>query len=270
MNTLSTVEHDGLQIRYEVYGPENALGDPVVLIHGLFLSHHLFDRLAHRLADRRVIGVDVRGHGQSTRPLESYRYSWKLLAGDVVAVLDALGIERAVVGGLSLGAGVALASAHEHPERVSGLIVEMPVLGQSEGFARVLFGVMATMLRLNSPWLSVLTRPIRHLPEPNGPSELKLAVDVARLHPIAGAALIEGLSAAELPIHDRVTLAGIDVPTLVIGHRHDPIHHVADAVLLSERISDAEIVEVPHIGTFRLGPDRYAEVIGDFLRRRCP
>ncbi len=269
MNQPATVDYDGLEISYEDYGPADALGDPVVLIHGLFLSHHLFDRLAGRLDHHRVVAVDVRGHGQSSRPLESYRYSWKILAGDVIAVMDELRIERAVVGGLSLGAGVALALAHEYPDRVSGLIIEMPVLGQSEGFARVMFGVLATSLRVHSPWLSVLTRPFRALPEMRGPSELKLALDVARLQPIAGAALIEGLSAAELPIHDRNTLALIDVPTLVIGHRLDPIHHVADAVLLSERINDAELVEVPHIATFRLGPDRYASVIGDFLRRRC-
>jgi pimeloyl-ACP methyl ester carboxylesterase len=266
MTTTTTRTSDGLDICWESYGPR--VGTPLVLVHGLLLSHHLFDRLAGHLAGRWVVAVDVRGHGRSSRPLESYRYSWKLLADDVVAVLDDLGVERAVVGGLSLGAGVALAFAHKYPERTAGMVIEMPVLGQSEGFARVVFGVMATTLRLTSFVLGPMFKPFRKLPSPAGPSELKLAADLLRLHPIAAAALIEGLSASELPIHDRGTLAGIAVPTLVIGHRLDPIHDVADAMLLSERIPEAELVEVAHIGELRMSPARYADIVGGFLQRR--
>jgi pimeloyl-ACP methyl ester carboxylesterase len=265
------VRHDGLEIHYSDVQPDGEpIGPPLVLVHGLFLSHHLFDRLVERLPARRVITVDLRGHGRSTRPLEAYRYSWQLLGDDVVAVLDDLGIEQAVIGGLSLGAGVTVALAHVHPDRMAGMIVEMPVLGRSEGFARVFFGLAATAFRLNSLWLGALTRPLRHLPEPPGPSELKLALDVARLHPIAAAALIEGLSASELPIHDRATLSTISIPTLVIGHRFDPIHDLADAALLAERLPEAELVEVAHIAAFRLEPDRYAQVITDFLDRKVP
>ena len=265
-----TIEHADLQIRFAEFGPVDGteVGPPLVLVHGLFLSHHMFDRLIERLPGRRVIAVDLRGHGQSSRPLESYRYSWTSLGEDVVAVLDHLGIERAVVAGLSLGAGVTVGLAHSHPERLEGMIVEMPVLGRSEGVARVVFGLAATAFRLNSFWLGPLTRPLRYLPEPPGPSELRLALDVARIHPIAAAAVIEGLSASELPIHDRAGLAGIRVPTLVIGHRFDPIHDLSDAVLLAERIPDAELVEVAHIASFRIEPDRYGEVIRDFLDRK--
>ena len=265
-----TIDHDGLRIRFAEFGPTDGseVGPPLVLVHGLFLSHHMFDRLIERLPDRRVIAVDLRGHGQSSRPLEAYRYSWATLGEDVVAVLDHLGIERAVVAGLSLGAGVTVGLAHTHPERLEGMIVEMPVLGRSEGVARVVFGLAATAFRLSSFWLGPLTRPLRNLPEPPGPSELRLALDVARIHPIAAAAVIEGLSASELPIHDREGLAGIQVPTLVIGHRFDPIHDLSDAVLLAERIPEAELVEVAHIASFRLEPDRYGEVVRDFLDRR--
>ncbi len=266
-----TLEHAGLRIRFAEFGPIGGVeaGPPLVLIHGLFLSHHMFDRLIERLPDRRVIALDLRGHGRSSRPLEAYRYSWASLGEDVVAVLDHLGIDRAVVAGLSLGAGVTVGLAHTHPERLAGMIVEMPVLGRSEGVARVVFGVAATAFRLNSFWLGPLTRPLRNLPDPPGPSELRLALDVARLHPIAAAAVIEGLSASELPIHDREGLAGIRVPALVIGHRLDPIHDLSDAVLLAERIPDAELVEVAHIASFRLEPDRYAEVVRDFLDRKA-
>src|SRR4051794_13888933 len=86
--------------------------------------------LARALAERgnRVVTVDLLGHGRSDRPVDMTRYSMTLFAEQVVALLDHLEIDEAVIGGTSLGANVSLEAAALAPERVRGMLVEMPVL----------------------------------------------------------------------------------------------------------------------------------------------
>src|SRR5687768_12114660 len=118
--------HHGRRISYDVHGD----GDrPIVLIHGLLMNRRMFDRLAPGLAERghRVITVDLLGHGQSERPPEMVHYAMSFFSQQVVALLDHLEIEQAVIGGTSLGANVSLTTAKEAPERVRAMMVEMPV-----------------------------------------------------------------------------------------------------------------------------------------------
>ena len=262
---MPTVRNGTLEIHYREWGPTE--GPALVLVHGLLFSAEMFDRLASHLPDQRVIAVDVRGHGASSRPRHGHEYSWELLASDVIAVIDGLGLDRVVVGGLSLGANVALQFAHSYPERVSALVVEMPVLSQSEGFARVVFGALSSTLRVASPLLGRPTALLRSLPRPPGPAELAMIRDLLSPEPLAAAALIEGLQASPLPQHDPATLAGIDVPVLVIGHHFDPIHHHRDSVALAAAVRKGELVSVRSIADHRLRPDRYGWAIGSFLAR---
>jgi pimeloyl-ACP methyl ester carboxylesterase len=109
---------NGLHMYYEVYGE----GTPLVLLHGGMLSIDLsFGGLIPGLATRhRVIGVEMQGHGRTAdidRPITP-----AALAGDVVGLLDHLGIERAHVFGHSLGAAVALELAVSHPGRVRSIV----------------------------------------------------------------------------------------------------------------------------------------------------
>lgn len=266
---MPVIDHDDLEIHYVVHGPPDlgGHGPPVVLVHGLFFSTHMFDRLAARLADRTIVAIDVRGHGRSGRPKLGHRYGWGRLATDVIAVLDELRIDRAVIGGLSLGAGVALAVARQQPERIAGLILEMPVLRVSEPFARVVFGLLATGLRISSPVLGPVGYAVRALPRPTRPPEVAMLADLLTLRPLSAAALIEGLQASKLPDHDPEFLAGLDVPALVIGHHWDLIHRFEDAELLAARLPDAELVEVHTLADFRVRSDAYAHAVGGLLRR---
>lgn len=111
------VEHDGARIWYAVYGS----GPPVILLHGgLGHSGNWGYQLPALLrAGYRVVLVDSRGHGRSTRDARPYTY--ELMASDVLAVMDAAGIDRAAVVGWSDGACIALILGTSVPERIAGV-----------------------------------------------------------------------------------------------------------------------------------------------------
>ncbi|HEV2369838.1 MAG TPA: alpha/beta fold hydrolase [Acidimicrobiales bacterium] len=242
-------------------------GQPVVLLHGLFFSRRLFERLARRLPGHRMLMLDLRGHGRSSRPTDEGSYTWRLMASDVVALLDALGIERAVVGGLSLGANVTLAVATEASERLSGAIVEMPVLEGGRPVAERVFPAVASILEASAAVMRPVGRAAQPFRRTRSP-ELGALGDFLSLEPTAGAAMLRGLhSDIDTVLEGPQALARANVPTMVIAHRHDPLHPLDDARKLVETVSDSELVVMFSQADLRLRPDRYAVVVGDFLRR---
>ncbi|MFP3568432.1 alpha/beta fold hydrolase [Paraburkholderia sp. SIMBA_030] len=111
------VEHDGARIRYATYGA----GSPVILLHG-GLGHSGnwgYQVPALVSSGHRVVLVDSRGHGRSTR--DSRPYMYELMASDVLAVMDTLQLERAAIVGWSDGACVAMILGMKAPERVAGV-----------------------------------------------------------------------------------------------------------------------------------------------------
>ena len=115
------------RLEYTEYGA----GDHwVVLLHGQLMPRRMHQPLARALAAEglHVVTLDLLGHGRSDRPADPLVYSMTAFAEQVVALLDHLGADQAIVGGTSLGANVALEVADLAPERVRGLLVEMPVL----------------------------------------------------------------------------------------------------------------------------------------------
>lgn len=240
-------------------------GRPLVLVHGLLLSSRMFERLASWLDHRRLLLVDLRGHGRSTRFTDASRYRWRDLADDVVAVLDAAGIERAVVGGTSLGADTALAVAAHHPERVAGLFVEMPVLTDSEPFARRVFGPASALLRASAPVVSPLTAAVGRLPLPRRPPELAMFRDALSHDPRAAAALLRGLLDSERP--DVTGLGNVDAPALVIGHERDPLHALADAHHVAAVLPKGELHESSSFLHYRFAVGELASLVDDWLLR---
>jgi 3-oxoadipate enol-lactonase len=115
---MAVVERGAIRIFYEDAGS----GLCVVLGHSFLCSGEMWAPQVAPLAERfRVVNVDFRGHGRSGPAKEPF--SLEDMVDDVVAVLDALGVERAVWAGLSIGGMVALRAALRLPERVSGLIL---------------------------------------------------------------------------------------------------------------------------------------------------
>ncbi|HVJ42445.1 MAG TPA: alpha/beta hydrolase [Dongiaceae bacterium] len=118
-DTADHLAHDGARIWYASYGA--AAAKPVILLHG-GLGHSGnwgYQVPALIQAGYRVIVVDSRGHGRSTRDARPYRY--ELMASDVIAIMDALGIARAAFIGWSDGACNSLVLAAQHPERSAGV-----------------------------------------------------------------------------------------------------------------------------------------------------
>ncbi len=102
----------------------------VVLLPGLLFSRKMQGPLASSIAERgyRVLCLDLLGHGDSDRPPEMSNYGMSIFGAQVIGLLDHLEIDQAVIGGTSLGANTSLEAAVAAPDRVKGLLVEMPVL----------------------------------------------------------------------------------------------------------------------------------------------
>jgi pimeloyl-ACP methyl ester carboxylesterase len=117
---MPTIERDGVEIHYESRGA----GPAVLLSHGYGATSRMWDGQVAAFADRyRIVTWDMRGHGQSGDPADPLAYSHALTVGDMAAVLDACGAEKAVIGGLSLGGVMSLGFHIAHPERVSALVL---------------------------------------------------------------------------------------------------------------------------------------------------
>jgi pimeloyl-ACP methyl ester carboxylesterase len=118
------LDRDGVTIHYESHGPVDKDHPAILLSHGYGATCRMWDGQIAAIADRwRVIVWDMRGHGQSGDPADAAAYSQELTVGDMAAVLDACGVERAVIGGLSLGGVMSLAFHLAHPERVRALML---------------------------------------------------------------------------------------------------------------------------------------------------
>ncbi len=114
------LERDGVRIFYEAAGE----GPPVLLSHGYSATSRMWRGQVEALAPRyRIITWDMRGHGQSDSPDDPALYSEAATVGDMAAILDALGIDTAVIGGLSLGGYMSLAFHLAHPGRVRALML---------------------------------------------------------------------------------------------------------------------------------------------------
>lgn len=103
-------------------------GAPIVLLHGLTATRRyvVMGSKALARAGYRVISYDARGHGRSGRAPAADGYGYDALADDLLAVLDACGVERAVLAGASMGSHTLLRVALTAPERVAGVVVITP------------------------------------------------------------------------------------------------------------------------------------------------
>jgi pimeloyl-ACP methyl ester carboxylesterase len=253
--------HQGWTISYEEYGE----GDrPLVLIHGLLMNRHMFDRLAPEMAARgnRVITVDLLGHGRSERPPEMINYSMTFFAQQIVGLLDHLGIKRAVVGGTSLGANATLETANIAPKRVKAMMVEMPVLDNALLAVGAIFTPILMALRFGEPVLKLVSNLTSRVPRTN--FMLDIGLDWLRQEPGPSAAVLEGLFLGRAaPHHDeRVKMRQ---QALVIGHRADPLHPFSDSGMLVEELPNGRLIIANSILEWRVSPRRLDDELAGFL-----
>jgi len=234
-------------------------------MHGILMDSNMNRRLAVDLADRgyRVVLLDLPGHGRSEKPKRASFHRMDTYAEHVVALLDHLGVDRAVVGGVSLGGNVSLLVAAMVPDRVLGLVIEMPVLEWAVPAAAITFVPMLLAVHFARPVVGWTASLFRRLPRTgNGP--LDSVMNTLSNDPTETAAVLHGILAG--PIAPTVGQRdAMDIPALVIGHQVDRIHPFHDAEQLARRLPRGQLVQANSVLELRVHPERLTGQITTFL-----
>lgn len=243
-----------------------ALQRPLILVHGLLLSQSMNQRLAEDLAARgnRVITVDLLGHGESDRPRDMWLYSMQAFGAQLIALMDHLSIEEAVLMGASLGANAALEVAAAAPQRLRGMVIEMPVLDNALLASALTFTPILVALTFGEPVMKLVQRGAGAVPRWLLPHYGNVLLDLVRQDPGPGAAVLQGLFFGRIAPH-RSERRAFQTRTLVIGHRRDPVHPFSDAGMLAEELPNSRLIEANSLVELRLKPARLTDEIAGFL-----
>jgi pimeloyl-ACP methyl ester carboxylesterase len=251
---VSSIDRAGISIHYEVHGPDTA--PPILLSHGYGATARMWDGQVAAFADRwRLILWDMRGHGQSGDPRDPSLYSQALSVGDVAAVLDACGVERAIIGGLSLGGVMSIAFHLAHPERVRALML----FDTGPGFRNP---------ETRRQWNLRAEARARELEEKGLPESVGGAE--TRLGHHRSAQGLAGAARGMLAQYDSSlidSLPAIAVPTLVLVGADDR-HFLAAADYMAGKIPGAQKIVIPGAGhAANLDqPELFNRAVADFLK----
>jgi pimeloyl-ACP methyl ester carboxylesterase len=241
---------NGVSLHYEITGPANA--PVVVFIHGLAASLEVWKGQAERLGDRfRVLRYDLRSHGGSEaidRPCTRSD-----LASDLVALLDAVGVERAALVGHSAGGVIAMQTAVEHPERVAALVL-VGTASECNDKTAAWYERSAETARREGGDAARKVMGLRSDagPSPDGPgcAQVTLAMRTLNREPLTQ------------------SLRRVTVPALILVGEKDFLG-AGGSVILSRTIegSELEIVAGRGHGVYLEDPDWFAERLAGFLDR---
>jgi pimeloyl-ACP methyl ester carboxylesterase len=245
---MSTVSLGEIIVGYEDEGH----GDPLVLVHGDPFNRTVWAPQVEWFSGRghRVIAPDLRGYGDSsvvpgTTTLETF-------ARDVVALLDHLGVERCVLGGLSMGAQIALECYRLFPDRVRGLVLTgASAAGETPGGRARRRATAERLLRDGRAGMAayageMLPRVVSANTIHALPSVADHVLGMMRASSPVGAAA--GLRGRAERRDYRELLPRIAVPTLVLVGGEDECTPVIDSLYLHERIPDARLTVIPGVG----------------------
>jgi len=254
----------------DLFWLDTGTGRPLVLLHGGFADHRMWDAQLPALASRyRVIAPDARGHGRSANATEPFR-----LADDLAALLRHLDTGPAILVGVSMGASIAVDTALEHPELVSAVVVTGAGTSEPyftdpwtlqalttwhsamaagdldasvEGFALFAAGPHRTLDDLDPGVVDRLRRMARDTMSKHTTDEPNLLV------PVSGT-------------WERA--AKIDVPVLAIHGAIDSPDHIGMAERLIGTVTDGRSISIDGTAHYpnMERPDRYNEILDDFLR----
>ncbi|OGL16550.1 MAG: hypothetical protein A3G97_05350 [Candidatus Rokubacteria bacterium RIFCSPLOWO2_12_FULL_69_21] len=259
---MPTAVLNGIRLYYEVHGQ----GTPLVLMHGFAGTAESWKPQIPDLSARyRLILYDARGHWRSESPRSADLYSHELFAEDLRALLDHLGAETAVVGGLSMGGVIALTFYFAHPQRVRALILADTGPGfrnperratwtrSREAVARLLEeGGMAAFARSKHAELDYYTAP-----------------DIMLKHDPIGLAHVNRkvLVMPDSQLIDR--LPEVAVPTLVVVGADD-VDFLAASDVMARKIPGAAHIVIPKAGHGANvdQPEAFNRAILDFLAQR--
>jgi 3-oxoadipate enol-lactonase len=242
---------------------DTGTGTPFLWGHGLTSSMSAEDQMGVMTPQPdperfRLIRYDARGHGDSTGTTEVADYPYPELARDQLALADALGLDRFITGGASLGTGTALHVAAQAPERVLALVLMIPPTGWEGRRERAGFyeasGNFVTEHGIDAFIELAEKEPIAPVFEPFA-DQLQAAVR-GRYEPFDPAvlsALLRGVGPSDLP--SKEAIATIPVPTLILAWEGDPVHPESTAETLAELIADTETHVAPSLREVLAWPD---------------
>ena len=249
---MPKTQSNGIELYYESHGE----GKPLVLISGLGYPLWQWHKMVPVLAEHfQVITFDNRGVGQSDKPAGPY--TAQMLAQDTVGLLDALGIEKAIIVGHSMGGFIAQAMALDFPQRVEKLVLcstnfggphHVPVTPEA---MKVLSDVTSDPLTRFKNGLVVSTAPGW---ADKNPEMIEEWIKWRVANPIEPAPyqaqLAIGLSLLPEAAAFEDKLQRLDVPTLILFGAHDKVVPPANADLLSKKISGSTVMIFPDAGHF--------------------
>ena len=248
---MAYLTRDGVRIFYE----DEGTGIPIFLSHGFGASTRMWDGQVAEFSDRyRFIRWDMRGHGQSDSPNDPALYSQAHTLGDILGVLDYLEIDKAVIGGHSLGGYMTLAFNARHADRTKALILQGCGPGYRSDTARATWNIRAEnrALSLEEGGLDAL----------GGGAEVNVIEQKSALG-LANAArgILSQVDAAAID-----SLPGIDVPVLILIGDGDE-HYLQGSAYMASRIPGAINVTVPNAGhgVNVDQPNIVNKVFGEFL-----
>ncbi|MBM7044188.1 MULTISPECIES: alpha/beta fold hydrolase [Rhizobium] len=242
--TEGYVDHDGISIWYAAYGS----GAPVILLHGGLGNSGNWGYQVPALIDagHRVIVVDSRGHGRSTRDMRPYSY--ELMASDVLAVMDRLKIWKAAIVGWSDGACTGLILARSHPERISGVFFFACNMDPSGTKEFVLTPMIERCFSRHTKDYAALSAT---------PDQFDAFVQAVSL-----------MQRTE-PNYTAADLAEIDVPVAIVHSEHDEFIKREHADHLARHIPGAEFIFLPGVSHFAplQRPAQFNAAVLTFLAR---
>ena len=238
----------GANVRVRIEGPEGA--PPLILLHGFIYSLESFDAWAADLKrDHRVIRFDLLGHGLSG-PDPQKRYSPQERAAFIGDLMDALGLERAIVGGNSLGGLAAWRFAAAAPDRVSALILVSPGAYPNQG-------VTDTPLSPPAPFALFLRNPTEagvafalqgvYADKSSLSPEGVRRTAVMMRRPGNGDAYVESIEEFSLP-DPAPLLKTIAAPTLILWGAEDKVIPVGQGAAMAAAIPGAKLIVYPGVG----------------------
>jgi pimeloyl-ACP methyl ester carboxylesterase len=247
---------------------ESGTGQPALFVHAFPLSAEMWDpQLASPPAGWRFIAPDLRGFGRSSH--RSGATSVEAHARDLVALLDALAIDRAVVVGLSMGGYVALALVRAAPQRVRALVLCDTRADADSDDARANRQRLREQLRDGGPVAVAETM----VPRLVGPTTMREQPGVvARVRGLIVASAAPGIDDAIVALMTRPDstsgLVLIDVPTLLVVGEEDGLTPIALHERMREHIPGSRLVVIPgagHLSNLEC-PDQFNEALSGFLQ----
>jgi pimeloyl-ACP methyl ester carboxylesterase len=229
-------------IWFESDGARLGAGRPIVFLHGGLADHRaaLF-RAGGVASSRRLVAPDLRGSGRS---IYSGTLSWDQLADDVRALLDHLGLECAVVGGTSMGSGVAVRFGLRHPDRAAALVLMSPLYpGEDRPLSEAADAAMRVMGEAGERVLAQGPSALRPLFEPLPEPVRSVALEMmAGFDAASVAATTRFLASKAQPMASARELASISVPVMIIPGT-DPQHPAEIAELYAAHVRHPIVVD---------------------------